>query len=99
MGNCRAFVYQNKTMMDLNALIPANSPLYLMFAFVINDAGEIAGQALQISTGQVHAFVATPEPATSTAKFESASPDLSRPMVLPEDVRKTIRERLGMRGR
>ncbi len=46
MGNCRAFLWQNKAMMDLNSLVPANSPLYLMFAFVINDAGEIAGQAL-----------------------------------------------------
>ncbi len=60
MGNCRAFLWQNKTMMDLNALIPANSPLYPIFAEAINDAGEIVGQALQTSTGEIHAFVATP---------------------------------------
>jgi probable HAF family extracellular repeat protein len=100
MGNCRAFLWQNKAMMDLNALVPANSPLYLMFAFVINDAGEIAGQALQTSTGEIHAFVATPIPAAAGATdFEPASPDVSRPMVLPESVRKTIRGRLGIRGR
>jgi probable HAF family extracellular repeat protein len=100
MGNCRAFLSQNKAMMDLNALVPANSPLYLTFAFVINDAGEIAGQAMEKSTGELHAFVATPEPAAATATdFEPASPDLSRPMVLPESVRKTILGRLGMRGR
>jgi hypothetical protein len=54
---------------------------------------------LQTSTGELHAFVATPIPASSTAKVEPSSPDLSRPMILPEEVRKTIRARLGMRGR
>jgi probable HAF family extracellular repeat protein len=98
MGNCRAFLRQNKAMLDLNALVPANSPLYLTFAFVINDAGEIAGQAMEKSTGEMHAFVATPIPAAAS-DFEPASPDLSRPMVLPESVRKTILGRLGMRGR
>jgi probable HAF family extracellular repeat protein len=96
MGNCRAFVWQNEAMMDLNALIPANSPLYLAFAFAINDAGEIAGQAMDKSTGEMHAFVATPEPAAAGVKdFEPASPDLSRPMVLPESVRRQIQQRLG----
>lgn len=94
MGNCRAFLWQNKAMNDLNALIPANSPLYLMFAFVINDAGEIAGQAMDKSTGEIHAFVATPIPAAG-AKFEPSSSDLSRPMVLPESVRKQLQQRLG----
>jgi probable HAF family extracellular repeat protein len=100
MGNCRAFLSQNKAMMDLNALVPANSPLYLAFAFVINDAGEIAGQAIETSTGEMHAFVATPIPAAAAAgDLGPASPDLSRPMVLPEHVRKTILARFGMRGR
>jgi probable HAF family extracellular repeat protein len=102
MGNCRAFLGQNKAMMDLNALVPANSPLYLMFAFVINDAGEIAGQAMEKSTGEMHAFVLTPIPAAAAAEdFEPASPDSSRPMVLPESVRKQLRRlalgRIGVR--
>jgi probable HAF family extracellular repeat protein len=95
MGNCRATVWQNKTMLDLNALVPANSPLYLTFASVINDAGEIAGQAMDISTGALHGFVATPISTAAAAKFEPASPDLSRPMVLPESVRKQLQQRLG----
>jgi probable HAF family extracellular repeat protein len=94
MGNCRASVWQNKTMMDLNALVPANSPLYLTLALVINDAGEIAGQAMDKSTGEMHAFVATPEPASAAAKLEPSSPDLSRPMVLSENARKLIQQRL-----
>jgi probable HAF family extracellular repeat protein len=96
MGNCRATVWQNKTMMDLNALIPANSPLYLVFASVINDAGEIAGQAVDKSTGEMRAFVATPMPAAASAKdFAPSAADLSRPMVLPEKVRKQIQQRMG----
>jgi probable HAF family extracellular repeat protein len=95
MGNCRASVWQNKTMMDLNSLAPANSPLYLTVASVINDAGEIAGQAMDKATGALHAFVATPAPAAAAAKDEPASPDLSRPMVLPESVRKQLRTRIG----
>ena len=96
MGNCRAFLW-NKTMLDLNALIPANSTLYPVFAEGINDAGEIVGQAMVKSTGEIHAFVATPIGAAPAAKFESVSPDTSRPMILPENVRKLIARRLGRR--
>ncbi len=95
MGNCRAFLWQNKTMVDLNALLPANSPLYLAFAFAINDAGEIAGQAIEKSTGALHAFLAIPIAAPASAKLEPSSPDLTRPMVLPEGLRQQIRKRLG----
>jgi probable HAF family extracellular repeat protein len=59
-GNCRAYIWQNNVMTDLNALVPPTSPLYLVIAFAINDEGEIVGQAVQKSTGDVHAFLATP---------------------------------------
>ncbi len=60
-GNCRAFVRQSHgKMMDLNSLIPGDSPLYLIFAFDLNESGEIVGQALETSTGDLHAFLATP---------------------------------------
>jgi probable HAF family extracellular repeat protein len=58
-GNCRAFLWQDNVMTDINTLIPASSPLYLMFAFQINDVGEIVGLGLT-STGQAHAFLASP---------------------------------------
>jgi probable HAF family extracellular repeat protein len=58
-GNCRAFLWQDEVMSDLNTLTPVNSPLYLVFAFAINDAGEIAGLGLT-SAGAPHAFLATP---------------------------------------
>jgi hypothetical protein len=44
-------------MHDLNALIPSDSPLYLLIAFGINDSGEIAGFGVQTST-DIHAFLA-----------------------------------------
>ena len=53
--------YCGPQLLDLNTLIPADSPLYLQMANGgINDAGEIAGVALVKSTGEVHAFLATP---------------------------------------
>jgi probable HAF family extracellular repeat protein len=59
-GNCRAFLWQNNVMTDLNTLTPADSPLYLVVGFGINDAGAIAGLGVT-GTGQLHAFLATPQ--------------------------------------
>ena len=46
-------------MTDLNTFVQADAPLYLLTAFTINDAGEIAGFGVN-STGDIHAFRATP---------------------------------------
>jgi probable HAF family extracellular repeat protein len=59
-GNCRAFLWQDNVMTDLNTLIPADSPLYLVVGGQINDAGEIVGLGVT-SSGQSHAFLATPQ--------------------------------------
>lgn len=97
MGNCRAFLWQNKTMMDLNSLIPANSPLYLVFAEGINDLGEIVGTAVDPSTGDTHAFLATPSKSTAASgSFSSVSPVSSSPMALPENARNLLQRRFGM---
>jgi probable HAF family extracellular repeat protein len=88
-GNDRAYIWQNGVMTDLNTLIPPDSPLYLIEATgTINDWGQIAGIALQISTGDVHAFLATP-----TWGYWAIS---ERPkVVLPDDVRKLVQQRRG----
>jgi probable HAF family extracellular repeat protein len=57
--NLRAFLWQNGVITDLNSLIPPNSPLYLLHGFGINSRGQIVGFG-QTSTGDVHAFLATP---------------------------------------
>jgi probable HAF family extracellular repeat protein len=58
-GNPRAFLWRDGRMTDLNNLVPANSPLHLLTAFGINDAGEIAGFGVT-SSGDLHAFLVTP---------------------------------------
>jgi len=90
-NNDRAFLWQNGVMTDLNTLIPPDSPLYLIEATgTINDQGQIAGIALQISTGETHAFLATP---TTMWWPISESPKV----VLPENVRKRLQQRRGSR--
>jgi probable HAF family extracellular repeat protein len=62
-GNERAFLWHKGHMHDLNALIPANSPMYLITAFSINDEGQIAGFGVVTSgpdAGNIHGFLASP---------------------------------------
>jgi probable HAF family extracellular repeat protein len=98
-GNPRAFLWQSGVMADLNSLIPADSPLYLMTAFAINDAGQIAGFGVT-GSGDVHGFLATP--ATSEIgeyidTFASKAP--ARPAVLSENARKAVMQKTFTRGR
>ena len=83
--------------MDLNSLIPADSPLYLIYALGINDAGEIVGLALQTATGDLHAYLAIPihGAASSSGKAHEtlSSPD-DRPRDLPANVRLQLQQRL-----
>jgi len=57
----RAVVWENGVPLDLNALVPADSGLYLQLAEGINSVGEIVGFAVETSTGETHAFLATPD--------------------------------------
>jgi probable HAF family extracellular repeat protein len=45
-GASRAFLWENGSIVDLNSLIPPNSPLYLIYAYTINERGEIAVNGL-----------------------------------------------------
>jgi probable HAF family extracellular repeat protein len=56
--NSHAFLWKDGVMVDLNDLIPKDSPWMLQSAAGINDSGQIAGQGLINS--EVHAFLATP---------------------------------------
>jgi probable HAF family extracellular repeat protein len=102
---CRAFLWKEGLMMDLNSVIPAASPLSLLVAFNINSREEIVGQAL-LSTGEVHAFLATPCDKEQTdnegceigAEGTTAirGPTNEHPqLAVPENVRKLLRQRLG----
>ena len=98
-GNARAFLWQHGVMTDLNSLTPAGSSFFLLDAFSINSRGEIAGDAFQMSTGEVHAYLATPsngqapsESATIPARGETGSK-----VTLPENVRKMLQQRMAQR--
>jgi probable HAF family extracellular repeat protein len=57
-----AFVWKDRVITDLNTLIPADSPLHLLFADSINDAGEIVGQGCVMpACTEMHAYRATPK--------------------------------------
>ncbi len=58
-GNCRAFIWENGVMTDLNALKPAAYTAQLEQAKDINEVGEIAGRSIDPVTGR-KAFLATP---------------------------------------
>ena len=100
-GNPRAYVWQNGVMTDLNSLVPARSPLYLLTAIAINDSGEIVGFGAT-DDGDLHGFLATPCSASagacSTGSPTSAESLTKRRVVLSEDARKVLL-RSGLRGR
>jgi probable HAF family extracellular repeat protein len=57
-----AFLWQDNVIVDLNTLIPSDSPLHLLAASSINDAGEITGQGcIMPACTELHAFLATPK--------------------------------------
>ena len=58
-GHGRAFLWRDGIMTDLNTLVPAGSPLYLLLANGIDTSGQISGFGLS-DKGDLHAFVATP---------------------------------------
>jgi probable HAF family extracellular repeat protein len=57
--NARATLWKNGVLTDLNTLIAGNPGLSLQEAVSINSLGEITGVA-QTSSGEIHAFLATP---------------------------------------
>ena len=59
-GSCRAFLWQNGVMTDLNTLVGPGYTDVLTTAQDINDLGEITGRAFDPDTGERPAFLATP---------------------------------------
>jgi probable HAF family extracellular repeat protein len=90
--NPRAFVAQSGVMTDLNTLIPADSPLFLITACSINSRGEIIGIAVEKSTGDIHGYLATPSGAAGNESLTAAPQGVS-PMVLSEDARTQLQQR------
>jgi len=58
-GDSRAVVWNNGVLTDLNTLVQANPPLYLITACAINNKGEISGLGVT-SSGEIHTYRAAP---------------------------------------
>lgn len=101
-GTPHAFLRLNgEKMIDLNTLIPTDSPLFLFQACSINSRGELTGVALQTSTGELHAFLATrihsEADNESAAPTEQGSSSADRKVVLTENVRRQLQRLLRIR--
>jgi uncharacterized membrane protein len=107
-GNIRAVLWEKSgSVIDLNARLSANPhALYLFAATNINDRGEVVGVGI-LPNGDTHAFLLIPcdenhddseceDEGESTAIAEGETNQ--RPnVVLPENVRRMLRQRLGSR--
>jgi probable HAF family extracellular repeat protein len=91
-GNPRAFLLHNGVMTDLNTLVPASSPLFLLFAFDINSRGQIVGVAFDTVTQELHAYAASPT-ANAAVAGQGQKPNVQ----LPENVRALLRQHIPIR--
>jgi probable HAF family extracellular repeat protein len=98
-GDPRAFLWKQGSMMDLNDLVPADAPHYLLTAFGINDEGAVVGFGVT-DAGDIHGFLATP---TNGSGFGDGDAVVSkgrvRPAALSDESRKFIRRHLWGPGR
>jgi probable HAF family extracellular repeat protein len=79
-------LWQNGMMIDLNTVFPASSNLYVVSASNINESGQIAGMAVDMSGAHegvvVHAFLATPvdeDLGKSVADVVTTHPEITLP--------------------
>lgn len=68
----RAYLWRNGVMTDFNTLVPGDSPLHLQFASASNARGDIVGSGAT-STGETHAFLATPAGTTASARPKNST--------------------------
>lgn len=105
---CRAFLWTNGAMLDLNDLVALPPGVVLTHAMDINDAGAITGRAFDSNTGELLAYVAVPAAATSPMASRLSQKDrrLARVEVdVPSEVTRQLlwpfgpgRDRLEPRG-
>jgi len=84
-GAPRAFLWETGTIYDLNTLVQANAPLYLLATGDINDRGEITGLGCVVVAGTcgnvVHTFVAIVAPAAAGSAARDNTAAAPRPMM------------------
>ena len=101
--DCRAFLYENGEMTDLNTMVPGYTG-FLVFANDINDSGEITGGAIDADTGEAVTFLATPihghheDDVAESFKTTRADRHLKKDLALSERARQMILQRMGLAG-
>lgn len=98
-GDMHPFIWEDGVMTNLNALIPADSPWFLLEALGGNDRGQIVGFAFNTLTGEVHGYLATPcegEGCGAGASAAASPARTTRKIVIPEEVRKLLNQRRGL---
>jgi probable HAF family extracellular repeat protein len=99
--SCRAFLWQDGTMTELNNLVHDRNAPFLENANSINSRGQIAGKTTVQGTPIADAYLATPshgEPFSETTAADPTAATSQKPMVvLPENVRRMLQQRLGSR--
>ena len=90
--NQRALLWQTigQPPVDLNTLIPADSPWYLLIPGGITDSGEIAATAVNLNTFELHAVVVSP-----VSGAGPAARGATKPPKLPAGVLKRLQRSLG----
>ena len=68
----------------------------MWYAAGINSRGRIAGRALQVSSGEMHAFLATFVEGEGGVAAASAETGVRPKVVLPENVPKLLPQRRGL---
>jgi probable HAF family extracellular repeat protein len=97
-AECRAFLWQDGTMQDLNELIAPDDSVLLTHAMDINDEGIITGRATIVATGERVTYVATPTgSATASSAATRATRRGSSPVCLSADALGEILHPLGPR--
>jgi probable HAF family extracellular repeat protein len=93
--NCRAVLWQNGSIVDLNTVIQSDSNLVLNYAATIDDLGIIAGYAVDPNTSTDPAFVLYP----NFGGFLQAPRRESTPRVAMSDsMRAQLQQRMKSRG-
>jgi probable HAF family extracellular repeat protein len=90
-SECRAFLWQDEVMRDLNQLIAPDDRVLLTHAMDINDDGVITGRATIRATGERVTFVATPTHAATALAGRPNDRERPAQVSLPRDA---IREAL-----
>jgi probable HAF family extracellular repeat protein len=94
-SECRAFLWQDGVMHDLNLLIAPDDSMLLTHAMDINDDGVITGRAFRKANGERVTYAATPTGSAITVGSTIASEARRRAAVLPAEAVQEILHPLG----